>query len=160
MKALATNPHPSLDQVPKGSSKGGAPKGNGNSIRSGLTAALATGNLPRGCGWVRALVKGLKRALEAAVVTNKGQLSIYDAALIQTACRWEQHALLAQRWLRLEGVAMNADQRLAYSRDVARSSAERDKCLKALGLEKPLNVLDALYSDPPSEGEPQATEPN
>ena len=64
--------------------------------------------------------------------------------------------MLAQRWLRVDVADMDASTRLAYSRDVAKASTERDKCIRALGLEPskqrdPWDILDAKYSEATTE---------
>jgi hypothetical protein len=78
------------------------------------------------------------------VIACKGEVSLIDAAAINSAMRWERHALLAQRWLRKDWEELTADQRLNFSREVARASSERDKCLKTLGLEKSKEGADPL----------------
>ncbi|MGE0760613.1 MAG: hypothetical protein AB7O38_26615 [Pirellulaceae bacterium] len=125
--------------------KGGAPAGNGNAVRHGLTA----GTLPKGAAYIARSTGQFRTALEGAIVERKGEISLHDAAVIQTAIRWERHALLVQRWLRRELADLSPDQRLAFSRDVARASAERDKCLKILGLDRDArsDIFDALYSE-------------
>ncbi|MDA1054229.1 MAG: hypothetical protein O3C40_27600 [Planctomycetota bacterium] len=134
------------------------PPGNGNAIRHGLMA----GKLPKGASYIELESERLRTALEDAVVNRTGgEISLHDAAVIQTAIRWERHALLAQRWLRNEAETLTPDQRLAFSRDVARASAERDKCLKALGLDvrpnsDPWSLLDSL--PPADSGNDHATE--
>ena len=108
----------------------GAPRRNRNRTRHGLSA----GQLPRGCSYVAALTIQLRKALEAAVIEAKGELSLIDIATVQTCIRWERHALLAQRWLRKSAADMTHDQRLSYSREIARASAERDRSLRSLGI--------------------------
>ncbi|MCA9248392.1 MAG: hypothetical protein KDA42_14800 [Planctomycetales bacterium] len=125
-----------------------APIENKNAIRHGLT----TGKLPAGCGYVERLTNQLRRALESAVLDIAGEIGLFAAATINTACRWERHALLAQRWLR-RGKDLTPADKLAFSRDVARASAERDKCIKALGLDHQderdaWSVLDAVGVPP------------
>lgn len=131
----------STDPKPRG--KRGAPKSNKNAIRHGLTC----GQLPKGCTWVATLANELRKSLEDAVATAKGEISLYDAAIINSATRWERHAMLAQRWLRVE-TTLTIDQKLAFHREVARASTERDKCLKELGLHTSdtSGIIDALYS--------------
>lgn len=108
----------------------GAPIANCNATRHGLS----TGNLPKGCGYIKRTTNQLRNAVEDAVVEAHGEITLEDAAVIQTAIRWERHALLAQRWLRRETASLTPDQYLAFSRDIARASSERDKCIKLLGL--------------------------
>ncbi|MDX1945220.1 MAG: hypothetical protein SFU86_07425 [Pirellulaceae bacterium] len=61
-------------------------------------------------------------------------MGVLDAAVINTAARWEQHALLATRWLRISFDQLSHDQRLNFSREIARASSERDKALRELRL--------------------------
>src|SRR5262245_19631985 len=106
--------------------RGGAPKRNKNAIRHGLMTTA----LPPGCTGVRKSVNKFRQAIEKIVAENLGgEISVLAAATINSASRWEQHALLANRWLRIHFAELNHDQRLAYSREVARASSERDKCL-------------------------------
>ena len=120
--------------------------GNRRATRHGLTA----GQLPKGAAYIKRCSDQFRVAIEQAVADrNGGQVSLYHAALIQSAQRWERHAMLSQRWLRHEADKLNADQRLAYSREVARASSERDKCLRLLGLDRSEfdHQLDQLYSE-------------
>lgn len=120
-----------------------APPGNRNSVRHGLTC----GSLPKGAGYIKRISGQFRTAIERAVVDVHGEVTLYHAAIIQTAMRWERHALLAQRWLRREDAKLTVSERLGFSREVARASAERDKCLAALRLDKDRSqsVVDALY---------------
>jgi hypothetical protein len=121
-----------------------APVGNLNSIRHGLTS----GRLPKGCKHIVRYVATLRRELESAVVQAHGEIDLTSAAYISSAVRWERHALLAQRWL-CEG-ELDADQRLNHSREIARASTERDRCIKALNIGKDAraNVFDDVYDRP------------
>lgn len=122
-----------------------APIANMNAVRHGLSS----GKLPQGAAYIARLTHELRRSIEDAVIALKGEVSLIDAATIQTAMRWERHALLAQRWLRHEAKQLDPQTRLAFSRDVARASESRDRALKALGLDRTTtqNVIDSLYSN-------------
>jgi len=121
---------------------GGATPGNSNA----MTHGLYSGALPAGCGYIRKYTDKLRVTLERAVLAMASELTVYDAACIMSAVRWERHALLAQKWLRLHSAEMTHDQRLAYSREIARASTERDRSIKALGLDRrDVDVLD-IYS--------------
>ena len=74
----------------------GAPVSNKNALRHGLTA----GSLPAGCTYIRRESNRLRCALEDAVIELRGEVGLADAAAINSAVRWERHAMLAQRWLR------------------------------------------------------------
>ncbi len=110
-----------------------APTKNRNAVRHGLRA----GRLPKGASYIQRETDVLRRILEDAVAENEGgDISLYRAGVLQSCIRWERHAMLCQRWLRLEAGDLTPDQRLAFSREIARASMERDKCLRELGLDK------------------------
>lgn len=161
------SPHDYAKPMPK---RGGQ-HGNHNAMKAGLRSANVD-NLPVGCSWIKTLVSEIRRVLEDAISERDGMVNDYQRCIIQTACRWEQHSLLAQRWLRENYAKLDHSERLAYSREIAKASAERDKCLKELELHK-ANVRDTmavLYGDvvepvsdqqspdqSPMKGEPVAT---
>ncbi len=108
-----------------------APIKNRNAVRHGLRA----GQLPKGASYIKRETDVLRRIIEDAVAAlDGGNVSLYHAGVVQSCIRWERHAMLCQRWLRLEAGDLTPDQRLAFSRDIARASTERDKCLRELGL--------------------------
>ena len=126
-------------------------------MRHGLRA----GQLPKGAAYIKRECDTLRREIEQAVLEQHGEIGLYQAAVVQSAMRWERHGLLVQRWLRMEAGTMDAAQRLAYSRDIARASENRDRCLKELGLDANgrQNVLDVLYSTPADPPESPPTSP-
>ena len=75
-----------------------------------------------------------RRRLEDALLAVKGEVTMTDAANIQTCLRWERHAALAQRWLTKQYKELKPADRLLFSREIARASAERDKALAAMQL--------------------------
>jgi hypothetical protein len=126
-------------------SKGGPPSGNQNRA----THFLNCSGWPADAIQDRRHVAALGRALRQAVLDCGTLLDVVTLATIQTAMRWEKHARLAGRWLRKEAATLTPDQRLAFSRESARASAERDKAIAALGLKRPSerspwDVLDAM----------------
>ena len=129
--------------------KGGQP-GNVNAMTSGRKAAkaLAIGKLPPNCGWITSRVNQLRRITEASWVARYGELTLKAALLIQSVCRHEQAALLAQRWLRIHGDSMNHSEKLTYLTTVASESDRRDKAIEKLNLDpaETGNILDDLYS--------------
>lgn len=122
----------------------GAPAGNSNSVRHGLRA----NKLPARLAWADRRVNSFRKVVEQAVIDAKGEVSLVDAATIQTCLRFEKHAILAGHWLAKEIDNLSPDQRLAHSREVAKASAERDKCLRSLGIDTPPDVPElADYLD-------------
>lgn len=122
----------------------GAPKGNRNNMRHGLYGS----KLPAGCSYIRRECDLFRAEVEDLVLILRGEIGLADAATINTAWRWERHARLCQRWL-VEADELSHADRISYSREIARASTERDKCLKSLGLDAgQRNALDALYSSP------------
>jgi hypothetical protein len=107
-----------------------APTHNENARKHGLYS----GSIGKGNGWIRRACATFQVALEAAVIEARGEVSIRDAASIQTAIRWERHAQLAQKWLRLHP-DMEPAELLKFSREVARASSERDKAIDSLQLQ-------------------------
>ena len=134
---------------------GGAPIANRNNMRHGLSA----GRLPKGCAWIRRDTDTLRRVLEDEIAArNGGNVSIFEGALVNSVLRWETHAMLAQRWLRLHCDEMDHATRLQFSREIARASSERDKCLKLLGLDRSRRdrVIDVLYAHTEPQDEEQS----
>ena len=111
--------------------RGGPPKGTRNHLRHGLTATA----LPPGCTGIRKSITQFRQSLEKIILANRDEIGVYDASLVNEACRWEQHSLLATRWLRLHADSMDHAGRLAYSREVARGASERSKALKELKID-------------------------
>lgn len=120
-----------------GRKRGGQP-GNRNNLRHGLKA----GQLPADAKYIEHRMNHFRRQLEGMVLDAKGEVSLPDAAYIQTAIRWERHAALAQRWLTKQHDELKPEQRLAFSREIARASAERDKAIAALDLERQIKNVD------------------
>lgn len=95
---------------------------------------LKMGKLPPSLARVERSANKLRKILESAVLAAWGEIDVAHALAINTAARWERHADLALRWLREHGAEMSHAERLQYSREIARASAERDKAVASLGL--------------------------
>lgn len=127
--------------------------GNRRAVGHGLR--MVNGRLPLGASWIRRESDATKRFLEREVVRVKGELSILDVATVNEAVAWERHRLLAARWLRIAHAELSHDQRLNFSREVARAATERNKALRLLGIDKRdisawdrLAALDVQAGDP------------
>lgn len=123
----------------KPKSEGGQPD-NTNAVTHGLKAS----GVPKGAAWVLTLIAMFRNQIESGVIAIKGSLGPMDDALTQSAVRWERHALLASRWLREEFAGLTIDQRLSLSREIARASDNRDRCLRELGLSAPPEEFSGL----------------
>jgi hypothetical protein len=129
----------------KGKPRRGGQPANRNALRHGLRA----GKLPAKCGYIEVQINGIRRTLENAVIEVRGTVTLLDEANIQTAIRWERHAALAQRWLRVNAEQLSPMEQLKFHRELCRASAERDKALAALGLHikpEPLSLKDYVVS--------------
>lgn len=115
-----------------------APPNNTNAAKHWLTL----GSLPPGAGYIKRITASLRDAVERAVVDAKGEIGLVDAAVVQTLIRWERHALLAQKWLRNEIESLSPSDKIRFSAEIARASAERDKCFARLGIDKTAAELD------------------
>lgn len=118
----------------------GAPKGNRNRMTHGQAGWLATGSLPKGASYVRRLIGRMRSVLERAVLDSFGEVGPTEAALIQSACRHEGRALLAQRWLR-EGTDLPVKDRLAMLQVIGNATDSRDRAIEKLKL-TPLSQRD------------------
>ncbi len=118
--------------------KSGPAVGNTNSLRHGLKA----GKLPKDARYIEHQMNSLRRTLESAVMAARGEVTIPDAAAIQTAVKWERHGALCLRWLRVEGDKLKPEQRLAFSREIAKASDSRDRAIAALGLNEAPKPID------------------
>jgi hypothetical protein len=112
--------------------KRGAQPRNKYAMRHGLQSGM----LPDGCGFITKQSSTFRRAVESAVLATRGQLGVYEVALIQSASTWYVHGLKARRWLRVAFDQLSNDQRVAFSREEARAFSERDRILKQLGLDQ------------------------
>ncbi len=111
----------------------GAQPDNINAIRHGLRMTL--GRLPNGCAWISECVSAFRREVERALTADGEAITPRQAALIQSACRYEQAAMLATKWLRKESDKMTAVERLQYLATVTRCTGMRDTALRSLGLD-------------------------
>jgi hypothetical protein len=105
--------------------------------------------------YVEHRINAFRRHLESEVVATKGEVNIVDAAAINSACKWERHGLLAQHWLRHEAEKLSCTDRLKFSEAIAKASDNRDKNIRALGLDAeptaPWTVIDAPTNGKPTE---------
>lgn len=111
----------------------GAPKGNANRLKSGRRAWSAVKRLPKGCGSIRRQLYAERDEIEVETGAVHGKVSLYHAALIQSAIRHSGRAHLLERWLRVQPEMAFAE-RIATLREIGNATDSRDKCLKALGL--------------------------
>ena len=93
---------------------------------------LAVGSVGPGNGWIKTLCAQFRRQLEQSLAQQGRACGAYEAALVQSATRWEQACLLAQKQLRLckPGGPMLYD----HSKEVARMTDCRDRVIEKLGL--------------------------
>ncbi len=135
----------SKQETGKGRNRGGQ-LGNRNALRHGLCA----GQLPKDAKYIEFRLNAFRRTLEAVVLEVRGEVTIPDAAAIQTCVRWERHAALAQRWLVKAGDTLKPTDKLMFSREIARASSERDKALASLDLGKKLEQPWLTLPAPPN----------
>lgn len=127
----------------------GAPRNNRNAMRHGLSA----GNLPSDARYIENRMNAFRRQLEDLVLAAKGQVTLMDAALIQTVLKHERHGMLAQRWLRLEEKKLKPLERLNFSREITKAAERRDKALLQLKLDRDVikdqwKAIDAFEVSP------------
>jgi hypothetical protein len=147
-------------------SRGGAPAGNLNALRHGLTCGADPES------YVTRLMTSFRQNIEAAVLAALGSITVAAASEIQAATEWERHRLKVRRWLKEAADTLTVDQKVNLSREAARAATERTKHLKALCIGSPAKrslwaTLDAKAREIESrtnghataDAEPQATAP-
>ena len=136
--------------------KSGAPKGNTNAIRHGMRGS----KLPDGCKYIEGRVNALRRMVEQALIAQKGEIGIVEAAAVNSILKWERHGLLAAHWLRHEADKLSASDRLKFSEAIAKASDNRDKAIRSLNLDAEKNPWDALCQtvDEPESEETDVTQ--
>lgn len=112
----------------------GAQPGNANALKHGRH--LTVGRLGPGMGYIKSLVSQFRRAVERAIQEAGRTLGEYERLRLQSACRHEQNSLVAQWGLRNCKSELDIPDLAA---EVARATAERDKVLLSMGLDKPLS---------------------
>jgi len=133
---------PDSDEPPKKRGPG-PPVGSQNALRHGLRA----GKLPRELAYIEKRTNIFRRDLEALVVKLKGDISVNDAAAINSATKWERHACLAADWLRKEASKLSASDRLKFSEAIAKASDNRDRNIRLLQLDakpEPKRLADVI----------------
>ena len=134
------------------------PAGDPRRRRYGMNGGL----LPPGASYrsIEDKANAVRRHLENAVFEAKGEVSITDAAVINSALAWEKHRLMVQFWFRTEIEEMTRTQRLNFSEAIAKATAKRNDCISALNLDRPEllrdQALDALYVLPQESSDEQA----
>jgi hypothetical protein len=114
--------------------RGGAPPNNANRLKSGRRAWAAVKRLPKGAGAVRRALYAERDELERETVSHHGEITLYHAALIQSAIRHSGRAQLLERWVRIEA-DLSLAERLAVLKEIGSATDSRDKCLKSMGLD-------------------------
>ena len=125
-------------------------QGNRNRTTHGTRGFLALGSLPKGASYIRRLVGRLRGELETAVQNTFGEISLEQAALIQSACRHEGVALLWQRWLRQRMSQLKASTLLQITKQISCSTDLRDRSIRALKIDRQgkQDAASVLYALP------------
>lgn len=125
----------------------GAPIGSANAVRHGLRAAKC----PPGCSYIDAAARELRKAITGELL-ERGELTLYREALIQSCLRHEVRAQLAGRWLRVAYDTLDAEKRLALLAAISKATDDRDRCLARMGLDRSAfeagTLTAAFYSEP------------
>jgi len=118
--------------------KSGAQKGKLNAVRSGtsiMRTRLVVGELPKQLISVRKEGRAYRVKLEAAVLEKKGDISVCDAHLIDTASAATMAAAIGRWVLRHKLTGMKGTEILACSREIVKAKQARDAAVRALGLD-------------------------
>lgn len=122
-----------MKSPPNGARREGGQPGNGNAVKHGLRIAKAHTDWSS----IENDAYTFRTALRNAVVDAHGSLTLLADALIQSACRHERRAALAERWLRLQGDALPLSDRINLLAAVSSATDARDKAIRSLGIDRP-----------------------
>lgn len=131
-----------------------APAKNRNAYRHGLRSSQVSDP------GVNNQLRAFRRSCREELTGADGSLTLATEALLQSLVRHEAKALLAARWLRIEGDKLPIDQRLDLLNTVTNATADRDKLLTRLGIGTDGKSTPAedfwsqLDSSPPDASEP------
>ena len=118
---------------------------------TGRLARLTLGQLPSRMRRQIAQARKYRRELEQVVLDTKGQISPYDAHLIDQAATAEVHAAVC-RWLLRERIDdMTNKEILDVSKSMLWAKGVRNAAVKELGIDQRVDVFEALYDDKQSE---------
>lgn len=135
---------PAPTSSPPAAAPGERKRGGPNRLAHGLH----THRWPKGCRRPANRVNRLERSLCDAVQAVDGELSLTALSTIDTACRWQKHLELAQRWLAAEFDKLDPAERLHFSRESARAAEARDKAIRLLKLDRsPGDALSDFYAE-------------
>ena len=159
---MTTNGQHTTEPQATPKNRGGAPRANVNRATHYLRCQLH--ELPKGKGlhYITRQCREERRVIEDAVIATGRDIGVYEAATIQTAINWARHGKLCARWLRGQCSDMTPAELLNFSREIARASAERDRCLERLGLDRRdthdiWSTLDVAPAAEETESETKAT---
>ncbi len=126
----------------------GPEQGKRGNSRGNLRHGLKSGQMPKGAKYLEHRLNKFRRYLEDSVLALRGEVTLTDAAHIQSCIRWERHSLLSQRWLTKQYDELKPLERIRFSEEVAKASDKRDKSITALRLDRDTqsDVIEALYS--------------
>ena len=121
---------------------------------------MTVGELPNrnGLAHIMRLVYRFRRQVEASVAERgSGQMvSLYEASLIDVACRHHRNALLAHKWLADELDKLTVADRMRFAERSAEHAEKRNATLAKLGLsgdrggggaDSPWSVMDELADE-------------
>jgi hypothetical protein len=99
-------------------------------LRHGMTV----GGFPPHCQHERRMVNAFRTLLEREVLQLRGEISAVDASMIECACHFHRHSVLARRLLRTHGGKMSALEQLKFSDAISGAAEKRHRALLKLGL--------------------------
>ena len=115
----------------------GAQPANRSAFRHGLRSS----RWPAGFSYQERQCNLYRRVLEDVVLAQRGEIDVIDAGTIHSAVQWAAHGAKAAKWL-ADGADLSPSDKLNHSREIARASTERDRAVKALGLDQHHGTAD------------------
>ena len=125
----------------------GPPKGSMNALRNGSRVnlnRLTVGELPSKMIAVKREGRAYRRGLEAAVVKSKGEISLTDAHLIDTASAAVIQAGVCRWLLRNRIETMTTADIRGTQADIVKAKERRDAAVRLLQLDVKVDVFAAV----------------
>lgn len=118
-----------------------------SAVAAGQRRIFTLNEPPKGHDNLRKRLHALRRALEAAVLDVRSEVSLVDAGRIQTAIRLEQAAGLIAHWLRNAGDLSATDKAVLVAK-IGQLSEQRDKVIEKLKLDHRTDSFASIYDVP------------
>jgi hypothetical protein len=120
--------------------RGGAPRANGNALKSGLSSLAKTGRVPtklKGGRYIGRQIRKLNReAIAEFIATHDREPALHEHIVLKVMARAEARAMLHERMLAVDWDALSHEQRTASLAAIGGAGDQLIRCSRELGLDQ------------------------